>query len=51
MDILIYNMDVLEGYYMSAPGTMVYQVHFSFGVHLVSFFPIGYRCMETVNPF
>jgi len=49
--VLVYDVNALEGCHSSASGTMVSQVHFLFGVHLMPFLPVGYQRTETVNPF
>ena len=50
-EVSVYNVDVLEGCHTGASGTVVSQVHFSFGVHLMSFLPIGYQRTKAVDPF
>lgn len=48
---LVHNVDVFEGCHTSSSGAVVSQVHFLFGIHLVSFLPISYQCTEAVDPF
>ena len=49
--ILVHDVDGLEWCHASTPSAMVSQIHFPFGVHLMSFLPISYQRTESVNPF
>ena len=48
--VLVYDMNVFERRHASTSGAVVSQVHFLFGVHLVSFLPICYQSTQTMDP-
>ena len=49
-EVLVYDMNVFERRHASTSGAVVSQVHFLFGVHLVSFLPIRYQSAQTMDP-